>query len=259
MLEIQNALQTVKNRYRYVFNNQREMVCVFNKHFSITHINDSFCKCFDKHYDELIGRNFLDFIPKNQRLKVKQTLLHANHKEPSVTLMHQLSFGKVKPFWCEWTNHAVFDRENKLVEYQSIGLNISTLKATLDKLEAIENPNKSATHSFMAKTEGGKKVIIKADEIFFIKANLVTIELFAGANKNAKVSMQIKEAESILKSQNFFRVHRSYLVNLGKIKMMESMGESKYKIHFHGLDTTILTSKKGARELRRHLKAKSAN
>ncbi|MDD3466301.1 MAG: LytTR family transcriptional regulator DNA-binding domain-containing protein [Campylobacterales bacterium] len=257
MLEVQTALQTVKNRYKYVFNNQREMVCVFNKHFSITHINDAFCRCFAKHYDELIGRSFLDFVPKSQRVKVKHALIKVNQDEPSVTIMHQLSYGRTKPFWSEWTNHAVFDTDGKIVEYQSIGLDITTLKKALDKLEAIENPTKSANHSFMGKTDNGKKVIIKADEIFFIKANLVTVELFAESDKNAKVSMQIKEAESLLKSQNFFRVHRSYLVNLGKIKMLESIGESKYKIHFNGIESTILTSKKGARELRRHLKSKN--
>jgi PAS domain S-box-containing protein len=257
MVEIQNALQTVKNRYRYVFNNQREMVCVFNKHFSITHINDAFCRCFHRHYDELIGKSFLDFVPRNQRIKVKQALAKLDLDEPSATIMHQLSYGNMKPFWCEWTNQAVFDKEGKIVEYQSIGLDITTLKSTLDKLESLENPNKFVSHSFMAKTDSGKKVIVKANEIFFIKANLITIELVAEDDKNAKVSMQIKEAENILKNHNFFRVHRSYLVNLGKIKMMESIGESKYKIHFNGLDTTIVTSKKGARELRRHLKGKN--
>ncbi len=254
MLEVNTELETVKNRYKYVFNNQREMVCVFNKHFSITHINDAFCRCFGKHYDELIGRNFLDFIPKNQRLKVKHSLLKTTLQNPIVTLTHQLSYLKSKPFWSEWTNNAVFDKDGHIMEYQSIGLDITTLKSALDRLAALEKPQDAKGHSFMAKTAHGKKVIIHADEILFIKANLVSIDVFAG-EKNARVSMQIKEAEDLLKKQNFFRVHRSYLVNLGKIKMMESIGESKYKIHFHGIDTTVLTSKKGARELRRHIKA----
>ena len=72
---------------------------------------------------------------------------------------------------------------------------------------------------------------------------------------NNHVSMQIKEAEQLLKDMNFFRVHRSYLVNLDKIKSMESMNESKYKMYFYDMDEFVISSKRGAKELRRRLKS----
>lgn len=158
--------------------------------------------------------------------------------------------------WQEWKNIAVFDESGNIVEFQAIGRDITEIKKLKDELAALKNKEAKPIPSFIGKL-GGKKIIINANDICYIKANLINIEVVT-ADKKAKVSIQIKDAETMLENMNFFRVHRSYMVNLDKIKTMESISESKYKIHFTDIDDCVISSKRGAKELRRYLKSGSS-
>ncbi len=47
----------------------------------------------------------------------------------------------------------------------------------------------------------------------------------------------------------FFRSHRSFIVNLQKIKSINNTGDRVYKIHFHGYDRTAWSSRERYEEL----------
>jgi two-component system LytT family response regulator len=71
------------------------------------------------------------------------------------------------------------------------------------------------------------------------------------------VRKKIGELDSLLKNKNFFRVHRSYIVNVDKIESMDSVEQSKLEISFKDIDEIVTTSKDGAKEFREYLERNS--
>lgn len=256
MKEFDVALQIVKDRYRPLIDIQEEMVCLFDKNLNITYVNEAYCKHFKKQFSDILGTNILEFVPKAEHNNIIENLSKITPKRPLAKIIYQIKNGTRSGIWHEWKNTAVFNEKGEIVEFQAVGKDITELKKLREenvKLKSSQSVEHKTAPSFIGK-QNGKKIIINAGEVSFIKANLISIEVFS-PQKRAKVSMQIKEAEQLLKDMNFFRVHRSYLVNLDKIKSMESMNESKYKMYFYDIDDFVISSKRGAKELRRRLKS----
>jgi len=256
MKEFEVALKIVKDRYRPIIDHQQELYCIFDKNLIIKHINEAYCRYFNKKYDELVGRSFLELLPKSEHRSIIKKYKEITPKNPTLTTTHKVQIGNKNYRWQEWKDIAVFDEKGELIEYQSIGRDVTEIKKLQEEIEELKKrfdmKNAKNVQAFIGK-DGNKKIIINASEICYIKADLINIEVYA-KNKKAKISMQIKEAQKILEGLNFFRVHRSYLVNLDKIKQMESIVESKYKIYFEDIDDFVISSKKGAKELRHYIK-----
>ena len=88
-----------------------------------------------------------------------------------------------------------------------------------DKLENIlldfhsQNNRKKITIS----TEG-KLIFLKLDEILFVESDGNYCTLFLVENQKLLVTKKLKEIDSLLPEDSFFRIHNSYIINLNKIK-----------------------------------------
>lgn len=94
-----------------------------------------------------------------------------------------------------------------------------------------------------------KIYLIKPEEVFYIKAELAEM-MFRTREGYSYIQKRMYELEDLLDMQTFVKVHRSYLVNLDKIKSLEVVEQSKFKILFDGIDDTVISSKDGAKHLR---------
>ena len=103
---------------------------------------------------------------------------------------------------------------------------------------------------------GDKLYLIDIDDIYYIKADLDEV-IVRIKDTDAYVRRKIGDLESLLVGKNFFRVHRSYIVNVDKIKSIKSVEQSKLEIYFNGVDEYIVSSKDGAKEFREYLDKKS--
>lgn len=64
----------------------------------------------------------------------------------------------------------------------------------------------------------GKTVFVNSDEIMYCKSDGNYTEIFFKEQKKEVLSKKLKDVELLLQSENFFRVHKSYLVNVKYIK-----------------------------------------
>lgn len=94
--------------------------------------------------------------------------------------------------------------------------------------------------------------LLKPEEIVYIKADLDEVKVRT-VEKEYYVSKKMHEMEEILTLYGFFRAHRSLLVNLHKIKSLETVEQSKFEISFHEVPEHVTSSKDGAKLLRAHL------
>ncbi len=98
-----------------------------------------------------------------------------------------------------------------------------------------------------------KIVLLKPEDIFYIKAELS--ETVIRTKEREYISnRKLYEFEDLLKYKGFFRIHKSYVVNLTKIKDMKSVEQSKFLISFYEISDVLKTSRDGAKYLRDYLK-----
>jgi two-component system LytT family response regulator len=83
-------------------------------------------------------------------------------------------------------------------------------------------PLKSNKNSPLSINKNGDYFILSAEDIEFIKADgsysIVTIS----CGKEIIISKSLKNVERILRNENFFRCHHSYLVNLKRIDCFQT-------------------------------------
>lgn len=64
----------------------------------------------------------------------------------------------------------------------------------------------------------GKLVFLSEDEILFVESDGNYSTIHTSGNKKIVVTKKLKEIDSLLPEDHFFRIHNSYIINLNKIK-----------------------------------------
>ena len=115
-------------------------------------------------------------------------------------------------------------------------------------------PNESSG-KIMGK-RGNKIYLIELDDIYYIKADLDEV-IIKIKEADVYVRKKIGDMNKLLSNKNFFRIHRSIIVNVDKIKSMQSGEQSKLDIAFNEIDEIVTSSKDGAKEFREYLERRS--
>lgn len=128
--EVERKLTESEMRYRNVVEDQTELICRWKPGGILTFVNGAYCRFFGKSQEELLGFNFLNFVDKKDRPAVKKYLSTFNIKNPIKMFEHRV----VKPdggiSWHRWIDRAIFDDRGKIIEFQSVGTDITESKET---------------------------------------------------------------------------------------------------------------------------------
>ncbi len=114
---------------------QTELICRFRPNGTLTYVNEAYCRYFGCERDELQDRNILLSISESDREKVYTRLKDLRPERPVDTLEYRIVtvFGDI--LWNQWTYRALFDDSGNVLEYQSVGRDITFRKYTQDVLE----------------------------------------------------------------------------------------------------------------------------
>jgi two-component system LytT family response regulator len=88
-----------------------------------------------------------------------------------------------------------------------------------------------------------KTIFITADDIIYCKSDGNYTELFLKGGKKEVLSKKIKEVEALIHNSNFFRAHKSYLVNLSYVSEFVKT-DGQYLILEDGSSIPVSRSKK---------------
>lgn len=92
-------------------------------------------------------------------------------------------------------------------------------------------------------TNGEKILVLKMNEIAFIKANERKTEVFYNNNEKFNANIKLSELEEKINSKNFFKSHRSYLVNLDKIKEIDVWFNNTYLLTMENTNEKVPVSR----------------
>ncbi len=111
-----------------VVQTQQELICRFLPDTTLTFVNKPYCKAFGMTEDQLLGTKVLDLFPASKHLELLEELNHISADHPSYTSIHPALLPDGTQVWQEWTETGIFDHQNQVVEYQSIGRDITESK-----------------------------------------------------------------------------------------------------------------------------------
>ncbi|HHD82379.1 MAG TPA: response regulator transcription factor [Campylobacterales bacterium] len=132
-------------------------------------------------------------------------------------------------------------------------ISLGDIQQVLDKVSTlIPSNNENIMEKKIIGKSGSKLYIINTDDIYYIKADLDEV-IIKIKEADVYVRKKIGELDILLDTPNFYRIHRSYIVNIDKIKSMRSVEQSKLEIAFKDISSTITSSKDGAKNFREYL------
>src|SRR5581483_6567337 len=130
----EKALQTSEERYRWVAETQTEMIVRCRPDATLTFVNDAYCRYFGRTRDDLLGRNFLELLPHEERTAVRallQATLEGRHSGASEH-QHRQPDGSIR--WSQWVNHVIRDAAGD-IEIQGVGWDITAQKQAQEALQ----------------------------------------------------------------------------------------------------------------------------
>lgn len=96
---------------------------------------------------------------------------------------------------------------------------------------------------------GENHYLLSPQELYYVKADLSEV-MFRSDEGFSYYPKKISDVEALLEPHGFLRIHRSYLVNLNRVKEMETIDQSRISFSFEGIKETIESSKDGAKNFR---------
>ena len=121
----QAELTAQEARYRAVVEDQTELICRFRPDGTITFVNEAYCRYFGKPPEGLIDHSFLSLMSSEEWAKFQELIDSLGPENPAVTVEHRSVLPSGESRWVQWTQRAILDHNERLIEVQSVGRDIT--------------------------------------------------------------------------------------------------------------------------------------
>ena len=146
-------------------------------------------------------------------------------------------------------NHALSAFDVGAVDYLLKPYSAEQLERAIERARTRTAPNE---FRLIAKT-GDTHRLLAPSQILYVQADLAET-ILRTAEEFCYCPKKISELEALLSPHGFMRIHRSYLVNLDKIRDMETIDQSRIRFTFEGVKEYVESSKEGGRQFRLRFK-----
>ena len=119
------ALHQSEQRYLSILEDQTEMICRFDASNRMTFVNEAFCRMFHLHRNEVVGHVWSPMVHPDDLPMVTQALQSVSPTQPLVLIENRVMGGDGTIRWCQFSNRALFDDDGQLVEWQSVGRDVT--------------------------------------------------------------------------------------------------------------------------------------
>lgn len=127
-------LKKSEKKYRAVVDNQSDLICRAKPDGTITFVNPAYCKFYGKTPEELLGIKYFFHLLPEDIISEKEHLKTFNIKNSHKKIQHQSINSQGEIRWVDWTDQAFFDKQEKIIEFQFVGQDI-TDKKNIDKVK----------------------------------------------------------------------------------------------------------------------------
>lgn len=141
LTERKNAEKVIhesEERYRNVVEDQTELICRFTPDGIITFCNDAYSRYFGLKKEDCNGRAHRVVLPPEDTRAMKAHLASLSPEHPVRTIEHRVIMPNGNLVWHSWRNRAIFGPDGTVIEYQSVGRDITDIKEHTEKIRESE-------------------------------------------------------------------------------------------------------------------------
>ena len=121
--------------YRTVVENQTEFIVRWRENGVRTFVNEAYCRYFGLTPEQALSSNFLLQVADEDRHAIEEKISRLQDGTIDVeTEIHRVIRPDGSLGWQEWTDQAIRDQQGNLIEFQSIGRDITERKQAEDSL-----------------------------------------------------------------------------------------------------------------------------
>lgn len=171
---------------------------------------------------EFIKKNKIDFVFLDVQLNGElglDIINYLNKDELNFEIIFTTAYGS---FAVEAFSLCAIDfvlkpiNENRLSE--AINRVLNKHQVSLEQLKILQAVSTTDSIEKIVLSMNEKKIIVKVSDILFLKADNVYTEFYLTNNVKQVVSKPLKEYELLLSQSNFYKPHRSFIINKNAIK-----------------------------------------
>jgi len=138
-IRAEDALAGSEERYRNVVEDQTEFISRFLPDGTHVFVNDAYCRYFALTREEILGHRFRPKIPDEDREMVDMFFKSLTPDNPVASIEHQIIMPDGRVRWQKWSDRAIFDENGEIIEYQSVGRDITDFKEIEQELREKED------------------------------------------------------------------------------------------------------------------------
>jgi PAS domain S-box-containing protein len=125
---IMERLRRDEALFRAIVEDQTEFIVRWKEGGIRTYANGAYLRYFGITLEQAIGTNFFPHINEDDRAWIAEKIARLSKENPIDTGEHRVIRPDGTEGWQEWSDRALFDEAGKLVEYQSVGRDITAIK-----------------------------------------------------------------------------------------------------------------------------------
>ncbi|MCT4592267.1 MAG: PAS domain S-box protein [Candidatus Gracilibacteria bacterium] len=262
--EMEEALKISEKKYRSLIEQQEETICSWLPNGEITFANKKFYQFFNRKKSEVIREKWFNLLRTKENKELGKEIFENIIKKPRIiTQLYKFTKNNGKVCYHEWIVYPIFNKERKVIEFRSIGRDITDRKKAQLKLAKSEErykllADKNPDIIFIYDTNGTYINMNKAGSKFFSKK----IKDIIGKNVTELLPKESadhinKDIKEVLKTKKTIKVERTHLVNKKRgiqhfSKIMVPLFDDDHKkiTSIMGITREITESKKAENALR---------
>ena len=118
-----------------ILEDQTEFICRFLPDGTHIFVNDAYCRYFALSEDKVLDHIFFPIIPEEDKEIVRQHFSALTHEKPVAGIVHRIVMPDGSVRWQNWSDRAIFDNTGQVIEYQSVGRDVTEIKLMEEELK----------------------------------------------------------------------------------------------------------------------------
>ena len=202
--QAEQALVEARISYQKVVETQTDFVLRSLPDTSITFANSAICLALGCAAEEVIGQQWISFAPPEDLQDTLLKIKELTPTKPSFLAENRDRRGDGSIGWTQWLNQGIFNLQGELVEIQSVGRDITTLKQTEMALQESEAKFRNivanipgAVFRYALRTDGSDQVLYMSPgcyDLWEVEADVV--------EASAKILWEVIHPEDVANMYN---------------------------------------------------------
>jgi len=126
--QTEKELLASKERYKTLLEQQTEMITRWQPDGTFTYVNDVYCNYFNKTREELIGKRYIPQMPVEDLERFSKFFVSLDKNNQVGQFTHRVIRPDGEIRWLRWTDTAILDDNGRIIEYQTVGRDITARK-----------------------------------------------------------------------------------------------------------------------------------